>query len=148
MGVAGDARLQAIISAAEEDRPCPRIRLLVGDWLIQGYPVSTETFLAITRDDMTEQVQEGADWRRVKRDANAANRFVEERVGPLMAAFGTGPDDGATLNLRDAVLINSVTLKVPAIRVPLTGVQAWWHVTMTVEESRRYSGGIAVGVGF
>lgn len=146
--VPGDFKLLAVIAAAEENRPCPRIRLLVGDWLVQGHPVSTETFLAITRDDMTKQVQEGGEWRRVKRDPDAAKQYVEERVGPLMAAFGVGPDDGATLNLRDAVLVNSVTLKVPAVRIPLTSIQAWWHVTMVVEESRRYSAGIAVGVGF
>ncbi|WP_344299368.1 hypothetical protein [Sinomonas flava] len=111
--------------------------------------MSTETFLAITRDDMAEQAKEGGDWRRVKRDPEAAKRYIEERVAPLMGAFGMGGGQEETaLSLRDAVLVNSVTLRVPAIRIPLTSIQAWWHVSMEVKESRSYSSGIAVGVGF
>lgn len=144
-----DGRLQALISTAEAIRPCPRIRLLVGDWLIQGQPVSTETFLAITANNMSEQAMETKEGRRLKGNQAAANSYIHEQVGPVMSAFGNQTEaDEMAMSLRDAVVVGAATLKVPAIRVPVASIQAWWNVTMQIEQTRNYSAGVAGGFSF
>lgn len=144
-----DPQLEALIVAAEAGQPCPQIRLLSGGWLVQGEPVSTQAYLDTTAEDFAETIRDSKDLRRFRGSSEELKGLVFGQVNVRMAPFrAPGSGSPSVLSLKNAVLINSVTLRVPAIRVPSVSVQAWWNSSMEVEESKRYGSVVGVGMSF
>jgi hypothetical protein len=150
MGVQVDGRLQSLIEAAERGERCPDIYILVGSWIIQGLPVSTDQFMRITYSDYHRQVSETKEAQKV-RNQQERDQLISQHVSPLIGAFGLGSrQDGLALSVANAAVSGSTgpVLHVPALRIPVTAVQSWWSASFSVDQNRGYSGGVGVGFAF
>lgn len=150
VGVHMDGRLQSLIEAAERGERCPDTYVLVGSWIIQGLPVSTDQFMRITHSDFHRQVADTREARKMK-SPQERDQLISQHLAPLMATFGPAtPQDGLALSVANAAVsgITGPILHVPALRVPVSAVQAWWSAGFTVDQNRGYSGGVGVGFAF
>ncbi|NKX55295.1 hypothetical protein [Arthrobacter mobilis] len=75
--------------------------------------------------------------------------MILDKINPMMAALGPGGDDGEVLNLLGASMTTpgGQVLSVPALRVQLHTVSAWWAARHIVEEAPSRGGVVGfVGV--
>lgn len=151
VGIPVDGRLQSMVEAAERGETCPDIYVLVGSWVIQGVPISTAEFLKLTHSDYYSQVAETREARKLSRDPAERERVINEHLAPYMSTFGASTDqDAAALSIRNPAISGSSgpIIHTPAMRVPLSAVQGWWSAKFTVDQNRRYSGGVGFGFSF
>ncbi|MEJ2866735.1 hypothetical protein WCD74_03105 [Actinomycetospora sp. OC33-EN08] len=145
-----DPRLASIIASAEAGEACPGvINLLVGSWLIQGRPVSSEIFLQASFDSMCQSVLAVKQPRRSRIPEAERVQRAQEAVAPGFAAVEAPEADADTLCLADVSLAASSgpSLHPPAIRVAASSVMAWWITDFEVREERARGTGVGVGVG-
>lgn len=147
-----DGRLKALIATAEQDETCPGVCVIVGSWVIQGRPVSTAEFMRATYRDYVRQTANTAVGRKISGNKEDRSTLMGEHLRPLMAAFGYKSDaDVLALSLADATVSGSTgpSLKVPALRIPVSAVQAWWSAGFEVDQGKGFvGGGISVGFAF
>lgn len=150
MGVQMDGRLQSLIEAAERGDRCPDIKVLVGSWIIQGLPISTDQFMRATYADYHRQVAETREAQKI-RNQQERDQLISQHISPLINAFGMGsPQDGLALSVANAAVSGSTgpIIHVPALRIPVGSIQSWWSASFGVDQNRGYSGGVAVGFAF
>lgn len=125
-----DARLLSLTVAAEQGEPCPPIGLLSGGWLLQGMPTSTRGFLEATHADFYSNVRNTRDMRRFGGSENERDAAIRAVTYPMMKPFEqVGPDPGASsLSLVgvSAYPPGAPSIHIPAVRVPLSLISAWW----------------------
>lgn len=151
VGIQVDGRLRSVMEAAERGEKCPDVFLLVGGWVVQGRPVSTAEFMNITYWDYHRQVAESREARKMSKSPEERDRLIGQHLAPVMAAFGNAsPQDGMALSIANATVsgLAGPNLQVPALRVPIGAIQTWWAAASTVDPTRGYSGGVAVGFAF
>lgn len=126
-----DGHLAAIARAAEQGRPCPIVRLIVSGQMMIGVPVPSNYFVTASQQSLT---MEWEHWsvNRPKRDRREQPvdpaAIASERLEPLGEAVAAGPDAGV-ITLRDVHWrFAGGILDLPALRVALDAVDAWWVV--------------------
>jgi hypothetical protein len=125
-----DDQLVSIIKAAEAHRVCPPLRLVTvgGDWAT-GTPGSTADFVEAMRSPLHQHVEESlkARPRRERKDIPLeAQPIVDEALSAMPPPQG---DHQPTLTLLKARMMWSGRddgMEVPAIRIPVEAVAAWW----------------------
>lgn len=147
VGEAVDGRLKALIATAEQDEKCPNIYVIVGSWVVQGRPVSTAEFMRTTYRDYVRQASKTPEGRKMK-----DGKEMGEHLRPLIGAFGYKSEaDTLALSVADASVsgASGPILKVPALRIPIHAIQAWWSAEFEVHPNRGPGGGsISAGVIF
>jgi hypothetical protein len=145
-----DPALLSLAAAAERGDECPYIYALTGGWLIAGLPTSAKSFREATEHDLGRQLAH-AKTRDFRGSQEQLQAMVHDRLQPMMAAFGpeeaTGTGD--VLNLVKASVTTPVgqVLQVPALRIQLSYVGAWWAARPIGNPAPPRAGGSAVWVG-
>jgi hypothetical protein len=145
-----DPRLRALVGAAEQGRPVPSVGLVTGSWVIQGTPISTQQFLWITQSAVETEISQTKESQTFRGTKDELGASIREQTAPLFAAFGwPTPVDGNALSLGTVTVGGGIgaALRVPALRVPLTAVAAWWACPY-VALAPRSGGGGGVTVSF
>ena len=130
-----DPYLRAFVKAAEQDAHLSKIRLVAGNQLIIGRAMSSARFMALSQEGLNAtQEQLERDHLGRKEQHLAPGRAVE-RVEGLMDPWrdaldeATGVADNTVLTLGDAQLwplSGGDGLAIPALRIPLSAIDAWW----------------------
>jgi hypothetical protein len=143
-----DSHLQAIVQAAENGAQLSRVVVVCGSTVYVGIPVSTEKFTQTNLHEFgVEFFKEAGNWKTSRQEKEA---LADQQARDLMTAISPGnsaptPD---VLSLSPAKILPSgmTSYEVPAIRVHLGQVDAWW-VAPFVEHQAKFRGG-SVGVSF
>lgn len=134
-----EPKLLSLLRVTEHRGIGPNIFVQTSAGIIAGSPVSSARFERRTREVLTKAVP----WRQ-RREADT---IAEDTVNYVSAH-----DDGtAALSLLDAVadLHVGYSLELPAVRIPIHQVVAWWLGGHKVLPQKPQSaGGVGVGVGF
>jgi hypothetical protein len=147
--MAPDPKLVEVARAAEAELALPLLRLSTAGQLIVGVPGPTSRFSEATREPLAREVmartgQRGAFTSQKKAEALQAHQdeeAVKVREGWAPAAREPEPDPPENLTLYNAILWawgEPSGLRVPAVRVRLDAVTAWWP---TPAEQVKGSGG-------
>lgn len=149
-----DARLTALVDFAEAGTSCVPINLAVGQWIVQGTPVSSTEFLSRTHgglgnaflNQMPERdqrsVREGhADhvWQSIMHQADGL-------IAPLKNAQ---PGPGGALSLVDVTMTGGTAgvVYISAVRVALNSIDLWW-ISDFIHSPAKTVGGGGISVGF
>jgi hypothetical protein len=130
-----DLQLVALVHAAESGELVARVRVIVGSILFVGRPTSTTTFVA-SNEAAARATQEHWELKQVSRKereaaTERATNIAARLVAPLKRAAdqNQGEDAWATLTLEKAELwplSGGDGLRLPAVRIPLPAIDAWW----------------------
>jgi hypothetical protein len=144
-----DAQLLAITEAAEAGRPCPPLKIMAGAQVLMGNPGSSAGFAEAMERGLAEEYYNARKPSK-KQMENVYSESMEHSRG-IMNSLDFGKNGG------DASAPTAVTLfdaqwwptskgdglQLPAIRIPLDAVDAWW-----VAGGRKLSGGQSWLFGF
>ena len=130
-----DPLLLNLLEAAERGEKCPSLVVVAGPWIIQGTLVGTAAFLETCQLNAHDQLMElwGSPERKNPMSPEDAAQIATQSLAPLGTAGGPG---SPSLGLTKATLTGAVTVSVPAIRVPLTAITAWWVTDHQVKEPK------------
>jgi hypothetical protein len=127
-----DELLLSLIRAAEDGRPRPEIRVVTsgGDLLI-GTPAARDEFSAAMRGELTRAYADyfNSRSRRERRDDPQDPAAAADEVAESFAVPPSSRADDAMLTLAPARVTwsgRSDGMAVPAIRVALSSIAAWW----------------------
>src|SRR4051794_37583972 len=128
----GDSQLLALSRLAAAGRRLPRLRLLCEGWLVLGTPVDDIEFerCLLQAVDVALRLA-GRARRRSDPPVDAHRQVVRELLQIASAGRAAAAADPSALSLTD-VLIKGPTddaLEVPAMRVAIDSVSAWWVVS-------------------
>ena len=142
-----DPALRTLAHAAEAGRDCPPVRLLLasGD-LAMGRPGPSSQFLQAMYGPLAAEYAGGLarrDRKHVDTDALAGEELLV--IGRAQQSLD-GPEP-MTLTLYDASLLATQGggVELPAVRVPLEAINAWWIAGGSTIEAPREGGGWFVG---
>lgn len=141
-----DPLLMNILNAAERGEKVPKIVLVVGPWVVMGSPVSTERFRQLTNESLADTTWKTAKIRDRAR-ADSKSQAATLAAGYLAAMGGGDSNNQVSISIESALMVNGISIRIPAMRVPLASVDSWWVTTHTAEAQSSYNGG-GVGVGF
>ena len=127
-----DPDLLEVARAAEEGTRFPEIRLFAGGHFFQGTPGPSRSFIEASRIALVRDFEiELA--RRPRRQRKQDPRDPEELTHHLLAPFRrfrAQHDDAPVLTLVNArwwpLVAGGSGLALPAVRVPVASVTAWW----------------------
>lgn len=146
-----DPHLQSVVKAAESGESLQRIVVVCGSTVYVGVPVSTSKFLFKTRDAFAEEVKKemAPTWKTSRQEKD---RLAAERANDLIAAISPG-DQAATpdlLSLSPATVEppGLTSYEVPALRIHLRQVDAWWIAPFRDHQAKFRGGGVGVGMEF
>ena len=146
-----DPHLQSVVEAAESEERLHRIVVVCGSTVYVGVPVSTRKFLFQTRDAFAEEVKKemAPTWKTSRQEKD---RFAAERSNGFVAAISPG-DQAATpdlLSLSPATVHppGLTSYEVPALRIHLRQVDAWWIAPFRDHQAKFRGGGVGVGMEF
>lgn len=149
-----DTRLITLADSVEAGASCTPINLAVGQWIVQGTPVSSTEFLSRTHASLGRFVVEqlpGRDRRQVLEGQadhvwQTIMHQTAEMIAPLMNA-PAGP--GGALSLVDVTMTGGMAgvVCVSAVRVSLDSIDLWWMANFQ-HETAKIGGGGGVSVGF
>jgi len=140
--VAADPKLVELARAAEADKTLPLLRVATAGQLVVGVPGPSSRFNEVTWEPIiseigkTIQKRAGAAWSRtaVERRAETLGQQWEAAAEPLREGWGPAanahePDPPENLTLYDSIVWGwgeQSGLRVPAVRVSIESVTAWW----------------------
>lgn len=145
-----DARLKSLVAAVEAGAAYWSINLLVGPWIVQGTPVSSQVFVAKAHQGLGRiALEKHSPEVRRKVEVGEADHLWQEAMQETVGMIG--PLTGSTSSPEDAVsLINvqmtggtSGVIRASSVRVPIAAVGAWWIADFNHVRAR-----IPVGGGF
>jgi hypothetical protein len=143
-----DPHLQAVVRAAENGTALQRVVVVCGSTLYVGIPVSTSQFATTNVTEFgIEFFKDAGNWKTSRQDKEL---IADQRAKEVMEAISPG-DSLPTLDVLSLcpaqVFPSGMTsYEVPAVRVHLHQIDAWW-VAPFVEHQAKFRGG-GVGVSF
>lgn len=149
-----DHRLLAIARAAEAGEECPPVRLLTDGHMLTGKPGSWDLFRDGNWLPLVGEMQAAVGKRpkSERKDKPVSREEIEAHALQLYKPMDGAPsEDGAdptALSLIDVTwgLPSGEVARVPAMRVALSSVAAWWVAGVTpVNQQDRGGGGWFVG---
>lgn len=151
-----DPLLLNLLAAAERGEKCPPLVVVTGTWVIQGALVGTTAFLEASQTHVYDKLIRlwGSAERKNPMSPEDAAQIAGQRLAPLGISGGAV---SPSLSLIEVTLTGVTTLSVPAMRVPLAAIDAWWVTDHAVETQQpvaergsetRGGGGVSVGVAF
>lgn len=150
-----DARLKSLAAAVEGGATCLPVNLVVGQWIVQGTPVTSSDFLKRTQESLSRIALDqmpGRDRRLLR--AGKADHVLEAAQDQARGFMGplAGSISGAeyALSLVDVTLTGGLSgvIHGAAVRVPLASVDVWWIAGFKHEPAKFGGGGGGMSVGF
>ena len=124
-----DAFLLSLLRAAEAGETCPPIRLVTGAGdLIVGQPAPSGSFIQSMQRPLADEY-EAALRRRPRRQQREDPQNPEALARDALSLLGAADGGEAALTLVNAEIIWSGREDgrwIPALRVPVSAVHAWW----------------------
>ena len=146
-----DQRLTSLVSSVEAGASCIPLNLAVGQWIVQGTPVSTAEFISRTHSSLgnamanqlsgreRRQVLQGQDdktWQQIMHQA-------ADMLTPITFA-PAGP--GGALSLTDVTMTGGPAgvVRVAAVRVALESINLWWLSEFRHDPAGGGGGGVGI----
>jgi hypothetical protein len=132
-----DWQLVEVVRRAEAGQPCFPVRLLAGNQLFIGTPCRSTVFFdaqdAAVRHEVSQEAGTGTGWGRKaqsQREQRAGEimRPLQEALGAARETADAETQERTTLTLSPAqwAPMQGNSLALPAVRVPLAAIDAWW----------------------
>jgi len=138
-----DEHLLAIIQAAEAGLECPPVRVLTGGLAILGVPGRPSEFLEVSTDELIDQYVGYVDGRsrRERKDEDIdPEAKANEHLGNVRWPTASADSVPQALTLLDAriwPIAGGDALELPALRLPVRNIQAWWIAGGTVIDEKK-----------